>query len=100
MLGRDPKKLPRLISGSGSGSAAKYRPETGDTVQEEEEHAEAEEAAAAVAEDGAEADDEAELTDVRREGDGEEVVGAWVDRGGRGGGRVAGGWGVKDEGGR
>merc|ERR1719410_333320 len=30
---RDPKKLPRLISGSGS--AAKYRPETGDTVQEE-----------------------------------------------------------------
>ena len=34
--------------------------------EETEEHAEA------VAEDGAEADDEAELTDVRREGDGEE----------------------------
>ena len=67
---RDPRKLPKLISGSGSGTETKYRAET--LTEEEETTPENNEEAAGEQEENEEevdADDEAELTDVRTDKD-------------------------------
>ena len=75
-ISREPKKLPRLIS-----SAAKYKTETGtataltETVEEEDEDGDTKEEDAPTVngdlEDGTLADDEAEVTDIRKEDEGE-----------------------------
>ena len=71
---RDPRKLPKLISCSGSGTETKYRQET--LTEEEETTPENNEEAAAEQEENeeeADADDEAELTDVRTDKDQSEI---------------------------
>ena len=76
-LGRDPRKLPKMIGSSST--ETKYRPDNGhlqETLDEEEE--EEEEVAGDKHENGEEdadvdADDEAEVTDIRKDGEKEEI---------------------------
>ena len=72
---RDPRKLPKLISSSGSATETKYRQET---LPEEEEETTApaggeQEENEEENEEEADADDEAELTDVREDKEGSEI---------------------------
>ena len=68
---RDPRKLPKLISSSGSATETKYRQET--LPEEEEETTAPAGGEQEENEEEADADDEAELTDVREDKEGSEI---------------------------
>ena len=68
---RDPRKLPKLIGGSGSATETKYRQET--LPEEEEETTAPAGGEQEENEEEADADDEAELTDVREDKEGSEI---------------------------